>query len=213
MTGSRSASTSNGSAPPTNTAGPSATNSTTHWTLLAPIEIAKLTPLYGKFGIKLSTDNYVAWARVAQTALTSAGLFVYCNGDLPEPSDPGQQIYWKQADMVVQSALLTNMEPDVINQLDTALTSAQFWTETKNLYAGQSIADYTLTMSNLINTKYSDDQDVLEHITKLKRYHRDLILMNRDVPDDVFACFFRISMPPEWNYVFAGLIDPYKSKD
>ena len=37
--------------------------------------------------------------------------------------------------------------------------------------------------------------------------------MNRDLPDEVFACFFRLSMPLEWNYVFAGLSDPYTSKE
>src|ERR1700722_3478961 len=72
------------------------------------------------------------------------------------------------------------------------------------------MADYTLTISNLINTKYVDtDQDVAEHVAKLKQYRRDLILMNRNLPDEVFACFLRLSMPSEWNY---GLSDPYMSK-
>ena len=40
-----------------------------HWTLNTPIEMSRVTPFYGKLSIKLATDNYVAWARVAETAL------------------------------------------------------------------------------------------------------------------------------------------------
>ena len=42
---------------------------------------------------------------------------------------------------------------------------------------------------------------------------RDLTLMGRDIDDGLFACFLRISMPPTWNYVFAGLPNNYTSAE
>jgi len=56
-----------------------------------------------------------------------------------------------------------------------------------------------------------DDRDILEHIAKIKQYLWDLILMGCDLPDEVFVCFLRLSMPLEWNYIFARLMDPYMS--
>lgn len=35
--------------------------------------------------------------------------------------------------------------------------------------------------------------------------------MGRELFDDVFATFLRLSFPPSWNFVFAGLPDPYTS--
>src|SRR6266487_3044821 len=76
------------------------------------------------------------------------------------------------------------------------------------------MADYTLMISNLINTKYGGgDEDIIEHIAKMKCFRHDLVLMGHDIEDEIFACFLRLSMPQDWNYVFAGLMDPYMSKD
>src|ERR1700722_6916778 len=180
-----------------------------HWTFASTIDIAKVTPFFSKL-IKLSSENYVAWARMTETALRSIKLFDYCDGSLSEPTDPAHAESWQQADLMVQGILFSNMEPEIIGQIDQGLKSADIWREIRRLFAPQTMADYTLTISNLINTKYVDtDQDVTEHVAKLKRYRRDLILMNRNLPDEVFACFLRLSMPSEWNY---GLSDPYMSK-
>ena len=187
--------------------------SAAHWTLSGPIEISRISPLYGKLGIRLSSDNYVAWARVISTALKTVDLFGYCEGNIAQPKDAGEMLLWRQADLTVQTVLLTNMEPGLVSQLDAETTAAEAWRDIKRLFAGQTTADYTLTMANLITTKYDGEGDVIEHLMKMKGYRRDLILMNRDVPDEIFACFLRLSMPQEWNYVFAGLVDPYTPKD
>ena len=38
-------------------------------------------------------------------------------------------------------------------------------------------------------------------------------MMNRNIDDDLFTCFVRISMPASWNYVFARLPDKYTSSE
>src|SRR4051794_37102087 len=80
--------------------------SATHWTLAWPPEITKFFPLHGKLGVRLSTDNYVTWAHVAETVLCSLNVFGYCNGDLPCPMDATDMIYWRQTDMLVQGVLM-----------------------------------------------------------------------------------------------------------
>ena len=45
----------------------------------------------------------------------------------------------------------------------------------------------------------------------MKALCHDLILMKRDIPDELFACFLCISMPPLWNHVFSALPEHYTS--
>jgi hypothetical protein len=95
MTGSHSGSTSTGSAPIGTTPAVSAATTNLHWTLQSPIKMSKVTPYYGKLGIKLSTDNYIPWSRVVEATLSPIDLFDYCLGKIPTPSDPGELLYWK----------------------------------------------------------------------------------------------------------------------
>src|ERR1700722_18365272 len=124
MTGSCSGSTFAGSAPLVSGTSASATATTTHWTWDTPFETPKVTPVFGTLGVKLSTDNYIPWSRVVEAVLSALDLFCYCLGTLPKPSDPRELLYWKQADMAVQVVLLTNMESEIIVQIDSNITAA-----------------------------------------------------------------------------------------
>ena len=87
------------------------------------------------------------------------------------------------------------------------------WDEAKCLFSGQILMDFTLTITALVTTKYVDGKDITAHLVKMKGLHHDLTLMGRDIDDGLFACFLRISMPPTWNYVFAGLPNNYTSAE
>src|ERR1700730_10868930 len=100
-------------------------SSTKHWTLSAAVEMNKFSPYYGRLGSKLSESNYTAWSRIAETALRSISVFEYCDGTLSKPADRDEARYWVQADLLVQSLLLTNMEDSIISQLDQGISSAR----------------------------------------------------------------------------------------
>ena len=90
---------------------------------------------------------------------------------------------------------------------------AEMWAEAWCLYAGTTTMDWTLTITALVTTHYTDSEDVTEHIAKMKAYCCDLILMQHDIADKLFVCFLCISMPSTWNYVFAALPDYYTSAE
>ena len=87
------------------------------------------------------------------------------------------------------------------------------WTKAKQLCSGQTLIYWVLVITRLVTTKYVEDEDLSAYIAKIKAFKRDLILMQRDISDDLFACFLRISMPAIWNYVFASLSDKYTSAE
>ena len=96
---------------------------------------------------------------------------MYCNGEQPRTDNEDDVGYWLQADMHVQGILLSNMESHIIMDLERDITAEKLWTEVQQLFTGQMMADYTLTMANLLNMKFSGgDQDILEHIKTMKRF-------------------------------------------
>ena len=148
-----------------------------------------------------------------QGALRMEDLFEYIDGTLPKPSDEKLIPRWNKANALVALVLNTTMAEDVNLQLSHFSSAAEIWSEARRLYSSQMITDYTLTVTNLVTTKYEEGDDIMAHLAKIKGWRRDLILMNRDIPDDLFACFMRISMPASWNYIFAGLPAQYTSAE
>jgi hypothetical protein len=96
-------------------------------------------------------------------------------------------------------------------QMSHLRNAKEIWQEAKHLFSGQTMTDYTLTITSLVMTKYVDGEDPAAHIAKMKTFWRDLQLMSRNIDDGLFACLLCISMPLSWNYVFSGLPNNYSS--
>ena len=85
--------------------------------------------------------------------------------------------------------------------------------EARRLYVNTTATDWTLTITALVTTHYTDGEDINAHITKMQGHCQDLVMMQRDIDDKLFACYLRISMPSTWNYIFAALPDHYTSAE
>ena len=81
-------------------------------------------------------------------------------------------------------------------QVSHIKVASEIWNEARHLFSGQTLTDFTLTITSLVTTKYVDGDDVAAHLAKMKGYHHNLTLMGRDIDDGLFTCFLRISMPP-----------------
>ena len=183
----------------------------THWSISAPIDPSKLTHLY-HLPHKLSASNYITWITTMESSLMTVDLFSYCKtGGIPTPQMKDEMQNWQHADVMVQSVLMANMTKEVVCQVGHLQTAEEIWKEARHLFSSQMLTNWTLTISSMVTTKFIDGEDVSAHIAKMKSYRRDLIMMNRNIDDDLFACFVHISMPTSWNYVFTGLPDKYTS--
>ena len=149
-----------------------------------------------------------------EATLDTIDMLGYVNGTIPVHK-PSHKDYanWRAANALVRSILVTNMAEEVAVQMSHLRNAAEIWNEARRLFSGQTMTDFTLTITSLVTSKFVDGEDPAAHIAKMKGYRRDLMLMNRDLDDSLFACFLRISMPPNWNYVFAGLPQFYTSAE
>ena len=185
-----------------------------HWSLSSQIDTSRYLTLCGRLPHKLTASNYVLWMVATESSLDTIDLASYINGDItPRQSHDTDYQFWRAANALVRSILVTNMSEEIVVQVSHLKIAKDIWDEAKRLFSGQTLTDFTLTITALVTTKYVDGEDVTTHLAKMKGLRRDLTLMGRDVDDGLFACFLRISMPPTWNYVFAGLPNNYTSAE
>jgi hypothetical protein len=109
--------------------------------------------------------------------------------------------------------LTSNMADKVVNQVGHWNEAKEVWEEARCLYSGQMITNWTMIITSLVMTKFTDREDVTTHISKMKLYRWDLIMMGCNMDNDLSSCFLHISMPPGWNYVFAGLLAKYTTAE
>lgn len=181
-----------------------------HWTVAKGIETVQYTKLYN-LPHKLGQVEYICWMTSIQSALETERLFEYCRGSVPIPSDPTHLERFRCARNLVRTILVFNMAPDTVPRFSLMKTPDEIWKEAARLYSAQTSADFTRLITSLITTKYVEGEDIKAHLAKMNGFLRDIFIMGRDLPDDVYATFLRLSLPPSWNFVFAGLPDPYTS--
>ena len=195
-------------------AGPLPTTPLPHWSLTSLMDTSRYLTLCGRLPHKLTASNYVSWMVATESQLDTIDLLGYVNGEIA-PRKPYHLEYpnWRAANALVCSILVTNMSEDIVVQISHIKLASEIWSEARRLFSGQTITDFTLTITSLVTTKYVNGEDIPAHLAKIKGYRRDLTLMGRDIDDGLFACFMRILMPPTWNYVFAGLPNNYTSAE
>jgi hypothetical protein len=183
-----------------------------HWSLDTTVDPTKYLGLL-RLPRKLESTNYVAWMTTMESTLQMSRLHEYCLGVVKKPTDEDGAVNWECTNALVRSILTTNMDDEIVSQIGHHAIASEIWIEARRLFSGQTITDWTMTITALVTTRYVEGEDLLAHVAKMKALRRDLILMDRNIEDDMFACYLRISMPPTWNYVFAGLPAKYTSAE
>ena len=149
-------------------------------------------------------------------ALQTVSLHTYLDPDFTIPTSDTEDtkhhaICWWKANLFVCLVLTAAMMEEKQHEIGHLPMAAEIWMEAHRLYMGSMVTDWTLTIMALVTSHYNDGEDATAHITKMKTYHHDLLFMQHDIDDELFACFLHISMPLSWNYVFAALLEHYTS--
>ena len=167
-----------------------------HWSLQKIIDPSKYLTLFGRLPHKLSSTNYVSWMFSVEATLDTIDLVDYVKGNI-HTHKPNHANYpnWRAANALVRSILVTNMAEEVAVQMSHLRNAHEIWSEARRLFSGQTMTDFTLTITSLVTTKYVDGEDVAAHIVKMKGFRRDLMLMNRDLEDGLFASSVKTDTP------------------
>jgi hypothetical protein len=185
-----------------------------HWLLSSKIEPSKYLTLFTCLPNKLTASNFISWMFVIEATLDTIDLLSYINGSI-NTHYPQHMKYenWRTANALVHSILIMNMLEEAAIQMSHLQNTRDIWQEVKCLFSGQTMTDYTLTITSLVTTKNVNGEDPTAHIMKMKTFQHDLQLMSHDINNGLFACFLHISMPPTWNYMFSSLPNSYSSAE
>ena len=165
----------------------------THFTLKKSINLSKYTHLF-RLKPKLTATNYSMWMSVIIRVLHTVGLHMYLSPDFHAPASltydtRHHHVHWSKVNDFICSVLTACMSEEVQNQLRHLPTTLEIWVEAQRLYANTTTMDWTLTITLMVTTHHTDSKDIATHIAKMKTYRRDLILMQHDINDELFACF------------------------
>ena len=79
-----------------------------------------------KVAEKLNYHNYTKWCKFMHISIDARGWLEHINSKTPDSTDPKYE-QWKQRDMVVLSWIITNIEPDLVNQFLDYSTAWALW--------------------------------------------------------------------------------------
>ncbi|KAG6852143.1 hypothetical protein C0991_002635, partial [Blastosporella zonata] len=121
-----------------------------HWSLMKDIDPSKYGHLL-RLPHKLAPSNYITWITMIESNLNTVDLFKYCLGKVPkpEPKNEDESGRWKHTNALVCAILTTNMTEEVVNQIGHYQNSQEIWTEAGRLFAGHTLTDWTLTITNM----------------------------------------------------------------
>ena len=185
-----------------------------HWSLGKVIDMLKYFSLFGWLPHKHLVTNYVSWMLTIEGTLNTMDLLDYVLANIYQCQilEPEYNT-WCTTNLLIRSILVTNMTEEVAFQMSHLKIALEVWDKAWRLFSGQTMTDFTLTIMSLITLKYVDGEDPAAHIVKMWGLHWDLMLMNRDIDNGLFACFLWISMLLSWNYIFSGLPQAYTSAE
>ena len=167
-----------------------------HFMLKKSIDPSKFVHLFC-IKPKLNSTNYAIWTDAMLRTLQTVSLHTYLDPDFTIPTSDTEDtkhhaVRWRKANLFVCSVLTAAMTEEKQHEIGHLPTAAEIWMEAHRLYMGSTATDWTLTIMALVTTRYNDGEDATAHITKMKTYRRDLLFMQRDIDDELFACFLRI---------------------
>ena len=141
-----------------------------HFTLKKSIDPSKYSHLF-RLKPKLTSANYTMWASVTLRALKTISLHVYLTPSFQPPTETTTQmrhhpVCWDKANGFVASVLSATMSEEVQNEIGHLYRASDMWMEACCLYANMTTTDWTLTITALVTTCYTDGEDINAHIKK-----------------------------------------------
>jgi len=174
-----------------------------------PLVIKRLDHVHSsitKIKEPLDDSNWAIWCERIHQIFTLCGVEPYIYGTLLCPTEtlsgPDSVTAWNQNDVYAQILIINNITQDQMVHVSRLNTACEIW---KSLEAIHETWDYQVAIFiqwNLFSQHATDDNDLVEHLTKLKRDWECLnILDNEDfcITDIQFKTIVAASLPQTWD--------------
>ena len=109
---------------------------------------------------------------------------------------------WAFNDTYAKVLITNNMEPDQMVYVDQCDTSHEIWECLEAVHEPPDHQTITSYIRNLIHTAANEDDNIIDHLVKLKRYWGRIIRIADDdfkISDPMFKIIISLSLPPTWD--------------
>jgi len=152
----------------------------------------------------LDDSNWVVWRERIHRIFRLAGVELYVYGNLPkpDPADPANYCIWDTNDVYAQILITNNIAKDQMVHVTRLDTAHEIW---HSLMAIHETKDYQIAITiqrALFRKCASDGDDIVEHLTELKKLWERLNVLddgNFHITDMQFKTIIASSLSPTWD--------------
>jgi len=149
--------------------------------------------------------NWMGWAQSMALLFKLFGIQKYVLGELPYPDlkdDPNSTMNWMYNDMFTQLLIMSNISVKECVHTNGCTSTHHMWLSLQSMHKSKSHLILTTHLCMLMNTIAAEDNNVTEHLTKLKHSWDQLSLFsdnNYCVSEFLFKHIITSSLPESWD--------------
>jgi len=151
------------------------------------------------------TKNWTGWAQSMVLLFKLFGIQEYVLGELPYPDpkdDPNSAMNWMYNDTFAQLLITSNISVKERVHTNRCTSAHRMWLSLQSMHKSKSHLILTTHLRMLMNTIAAEDDNITEHLTKLKLSWDQLSLFGDDnycVSEFLFKHIITSSLPESWD--------------
>jgi len=151
------------------------------------------------------TKNWSGWAQSMALLFKLFGVQEYVLGEvtyLDPKDDPQSAANWIYNDMFAQLLITSNISVKECIHTNGCMSVHCMWLSLQSMHESKSHLILTTHLRTLMNTVATEDENITEHLTKLKHSWDQLSLFGDDnyrVSEFLFKCIIASSLPESWD--------------
>ena len=151
------------------------------------------------------TKNWMGWAQSMVLLFKLFGIQEYVSGELPYPDlkdNPNSATNWMYNNMFAQLLIMSNISVKEHVHTNGCTSTHCMWLSLQSMHKSKSHLILTTHLRTLMNTIAAEDDNITEHLTKLKHSWDQLSLFGNDnycVSEFLFKHIIASSLPESWD--------------
>src|SRR5258708_3982087 len=155
-------------------------------------------------------DNYKTWRIQMRSVLFESDLVGYIEKPLTEhlnaTTDEKEQQKHKKHDQRALGQMQMRCSAWALTFIENAATAREAWETFRKNFQATSVSSKIFIKKEFYSTKLGDNDDIDEHIHKLRHLYQDLRITGFILPESEFTSVILMSLPPSWD-TFVTSID------
>ena len=146
--------------------------------------------------IKLNSSNYSTWKRLMEDLLYCKDLYKPIKvKDKPSIMDDEEwEVQHKKAIAYIRRWMDINLHEHISDEIRVDVV----WQRLENLFAKKTVGNRISLLRKLVNLKYKDGGNIVEHISLFQSLANKLVAMKMNIDDEMQGLLLLSSLPESW---------------